>query len=248
MATVLAALAGSAGAAAAQPVDEPGGQAGFATYVDQQDTVIYSPHAGAGARVPGDVRVDVGWKADVISSASVDVISAATSRMTETRHELGVRARRDDLAADLDVDAGYTYSFENDSDSHTVQAGAVRSLAADNWQVGLRYGLSFNRMGVNGEPHATWRRLLAHSADLTVTRLLGARTLAEVGLSLYYLDGYQASPYRQVPILAGPDLVGARWVDERVPEHRLRYALVGRGRRTLGARWVGAAEYRVYVD
>ncbi len=236
------------GPAAAQVVDDVGGEAGVATYVDQMDTVIWSPHAHARADAPGDVEVGVGWKADVITSASVDVVTAATSRMEETRHELGLTARREDLVPDLDVDASYAYSFENDADAHVLAAGAVRSFAADAWQAGVRYSLSLNRLGVNEEPRSARRPLAVHGADFTLTRVLDRRTLIGIGVSLYYLDGYQASPYRRVPILSGPDLRGAMWVEEQVPDRRFRQALLVRGRRVLGARWVAAAEARAYVD
>jgi len=126
--------------------------------------------------------------------------------------------------------------------------GAVRSFDTDNWQLGARYSLSLNRVGVNHEPRSSWRSLIAHGGDLTLTRVLDRRTLVELGASLYYLDGYQASPYRRVPILIGTDLRGATWVEEQVPDRRFRQALLVRGRRVLGTRWVAAAEGRVYVD
>jgi len=237
-----------AGPAAAQVVDEVRTEAGVATYRDDMDTVIWSPHASAGAVVPGEVEVDVHWTADVITSASVDVVTAATPRMSETRHELGIAASREKLVADTDVDASYAYSFENDSDSHIFQAGAVRRLAQDNWELGLRYSLSLNRVGVRDQPRRDWRRMNAHGADLTLARVLGPRTLLGVGYSFYYYDGYQASPYRRVPVQLGNDLRSAMWVDEQVPDRRLRHALTARARRALGDRWVASGEYRFYFD
>lgn len=236
------------GRAWAQPVDAVHASARISSYVDGMDTFIWSPGVKVGATVPADVELEASWKADVISSASVDVVTAATASISERRNELGVHAKREKAVAQIDLDAGYTHSSENDAYSHIFEVGAVRGFDQDNWQVGLRGTVSFNRVGLRGEPTDEWRPLAAYGADATLTRLLGPRMLAELDYSFYYLDGFQANPYRRVPIMAGVDLAGSRWVDERVPDKRLRHALTARVRRWFGPHLTGAAEYRFYLD
>ncbi len=238
----------SAGVARGQAVEDVRGRVNVATYVDDLNTTIWSPHALVGAILPWDIGLDLTWGADVITSASVDVITAATTRMTETRNEVGLALRREDILRNTDLTVGYEYSFENDGDSHIANVGLVRGFDQDNWQVALRYNVSLNQIGVVRAARSTWLPMTAHGADATLTRLINQRLLVAVNYSFYYIDGYQASPYRRIPVLAGGDLRGATWVEERVPDARVRHALTLRSRGALGSRTVGAAEYRFYLD
>lgn len=242
------ALIAAAPAEAQEGVSAPRAGGGARYFVDDLSTTVWSPHAGAGARVPGNVELDVAYEADVISSASVDVITAATPTMNETRHELGLQAAREGLLPDFDGRAGYVYSVENDTESHTGILGATHGWSNDNVQVGAQYALSWNRTGVAGEPRSDWGTYWAHAADLTLTLTLDERTEGEVGYSGYVIHGYQANPYRRVPVLQGDDLRFARWVEERVPDFRVRNAGVLRLRHAIGDHWVAQAEYRLYVD
>ena len=123
-------------------ISEPRGGAGVGFFADDQDTTIYSPHASAGATLPAEVQAQATWAADFITSASVDIVTAATTHMEETRHELGLTLRRETIARGLDVDGGYLYSFERDADSHTAQAGLRQRLLGDSLDVQPRYGFS----------------------------------------------------------------------------------------------------------
>jgi len=248
LALAIALVAALPAAAAAQPVDDTRGGAGFATYVDGFDTVIWTPYVRAGATVGDGVNVDARWTADIITSASVDVITAATPEMHETRNELGLTVGREKLFSDVDIDGGYTYSFENDSDSHVGQIGLRRGFYEDNLEVGARYAISYNRMGLHGEPSSTWRPSTIHSADLSLTYIVNPRTMAELVYSTFISGGYLASPYRRVPIEMSNTMVSAMWVDERVPDARWRNAVTARARRAIGDSWVAALDYRFYTD
>ncbi len=212
------------------------------------DTYIYSPRVSAGATLPAAVDFDLTWSADVISSASVDVTTAATPTISEKRQELSVAFAREAVALNIDATGMYAYSFEQDADSHIFDVGGTRGFNQDNWIVGVKYNLSLNRVGLRDQAKSDWRKLSVHGVDLSLSRLLDPRTVAEVRYSFYYIDGFQASPYRRVPIIIGGDLVGATWVDEQAPNKRTRHALTLRSRRALSKSWVGAAEYRLYFD
>jgi hypothetical protein len=241
-------LAATATAAHAQPVDDARGGTGFATYIDGFDTVIWTPYARAGATVGNGVNIDARWSADIITSASVDVITAATPSMDEIRNELGLTAGREKLLHDISIDGGYLFSFERDSDSHVGQLGLRRGFVEDNIEIGLRYAVSLNRMGVRGEPSSMWRSSVIHSPNLSLTYVINQRTMAELIYSAFLADGYLANPYRRVPIEMSDDLRSANWVDERVPDTRMRNALTARFRRALGESWVAAMDYRFYTD
>ncbi|MEK6606567.1 MAG: DUF3570 domain-containing protein [Myxococcota bacterium] len=223
------------------------GDAGFALYSDDQATTIWSPHGRVGATVGRSVSLETDYSADVITSASVDVVTAATSRMTELRQQVGASARWEPPGV-WALDGGYAYSFERDSASHIAQLGLGRSLLRKTVDLSLRYGLSRNAMGRLGEPREDWRALWVHNAEAGVTVVLGARTEADLVYAPFVAQGYLANLYRRVPVFLGDDLRGAIWLDERVPDHRIRHAVVGRLRRAVGSRWVLGGEYRFYTD
>jgi len=248
LAVLVAATAWSVPVRADPPVSSPHGQAGASLYSDDQATTIVTPRAGAGAALPGALDLEAHWSADVITSASVDVVTAATTHMQELRNEVGVTLARENLVRDLDVDGGYSWSTENDADSHTWSAGAKVSLLDQNLDLALRAGTSWNRLGVLDQPIGEWDTLWVHNADLGATVVLDRHTTAELVASGFWAVGQQANPYRRVPVSTGEDLRRAEWLPELVPDSRLRGAVTARLRRALGRRWVASAEARLYGD
>lgn len=245
----LVALFGSAPSSRTSADDlAPRGTAGVTVYAESMDTSIVTTSATAGLRLPGELELDVAWTADVISSASVDVISAATDRIDELRNQAGLTLRRESVAPDLDVDAGYAFSTERDSYSHIAHAGARQGWLDDNVSLSLDYGLSYNRMGIRDEDVSKWRPLWVHTLDLGVTYILNPETQLELIYSGGYSHGYHANRYRRVPITFRQDLRATEWIDESAPDTRLRNALTVRGERALGKRWIASAGYRFYWD
>lgn len=242
------ALTAGGGTARAQAVDDVHAETGVTVFADSDETTIWTPRADVGATLPGSLELDVSWSADVISSASVDVVTAATPAITETRHQVGPRLRRENLLPDLDVNLGYVYSFERDTSSHTVDVGVRRGLADDVYELGVTYGLSYNLIGIRDQPVTDRLPLWVHSAELSGSRIIDRNTVVQLGYALFWADGYQANPYRMVPIGGDDSLVGAMWVPERVPDTRLRHAPSARVQRLVAGRLFTSAGYRLYFD
>src|SRR5262249_54183036 len=84
-------------AAHAQVADEAPGtgnaKGSVAMYSDSDKTTVVTSVAAAQVRLPQPVVVNGHALVDAVSSASVDVISAATSRFKENRIELGATAQ-----------------------------------------------------------------------------------------------------------------------------------------------------------
>ncbi len=245
---LLAVVGGTPLAPASADDLHPRATAGLSVYSESMDTSVVSASATAGARVPGDVEVDASWSADVISSASVDVITAATNAIDDLRNQVGLTASREDVAPDLDLDAGYAYSFERDSYSHIAHAGARQGFFESNLVAALDYGLSYNRMGIRDEDSSKWRPLWVHTLDVGVTYLLNPETQVELIYSGGFSHGYHANRYRRVPITFRQDLRATEWVEETAPDQRLRNAFTVRAARALGDRWIVSADYRFYFD
>jgi len=226
----------------------PHARAGATVYSESMHTSVVSTYASAGARLPGELEAELDWSADIISSASVDVITAATDRVEERRNQFGATLSRESLATDFDLSAGYTFSFEHDSYAHVAHVEARQGFLEDNLALELSYGLSYNRLGMRGEPRERWRQLWVHTLDVGMMVVLDPRTEMELIYSGGLSDGYLASRYRRVPITFRQDLRQTAWVDEAVPDTRIRHAITLRGARALSEHWIGRASYRFYWD
>ena len=201
-------------------------------YYDSDHTQVSTTSVDATV-VPGRIGLTLRgeYLADVISSASIDVVSAATGRWEETRHQAsgGVTFERELWTAD----AGYTFSDENDWTSHTANVSLGRDFLQRNTNVTAGYVYVHNRV-FRADDSNFRDQLQTHAVNLTVTQVLGKKTNFRV--SGFFADnrGYQSSPYRFVPVGTTfgtpPDPAGTcagalACPLERHPHLRQRYAV-----------------------
>lgn len=240
---ILAVLAATTAAARAQ-VDErePGEgtvETSLSVYTDDDETRVVTSLVDGQVRLPVPVVVDAHALVDAVSSASVDVISAATTVWTENRVELGASAVA--RLAGTDLSGGYSTSGENDWRSHTVLVGLRRELFEKNTTLSASYAYTDNRIGRAYDPMFA-RDLVVHGAELGGSQLLDERTLVGVSYTLQHSVGYHASPYRFVTTdtgLASPELH---------PGDRTRHGVTLRVLRAVGDAASVDAQYRLYVD
>jgi hypothetical protein len=198
-------------------------------YQDTDRTTIETTTVAARANPTASLGVEARYLVDIISSASVDVISAATSGFNEIRHEAeGGLTLHDDVAT---VSASYIYSVENDWESHTVNGNISRDFADHAVTLGIGGTGQTNAVGRSGDRNFH-RTLDALGGTAFFTVATSPRDLVSLTYSLASLDGYQASPYRYVGVRAatGPPL-GAPETD---PQTRLRHAVTLRWNRHVG--------------
>src|SRR5262249_36163959 len=146
-------------------------------------------------RLPQPVVVEAHALVDAVSSASVDVVSAATPHFSENRVELGTNVAAHALGFDETI--GYTHSQENDWQSHAVELGLARDIANKNAKLSIGYGFTRNRVGRAGDPTFE-RRLDVQGAQLGIAQVIDRSTLATLAYTLSYASGYQGSPYRYI--------------------------------------------------
>lgn len=216
-------------------------------YSSNDGLTVVSPQLSTSIPIRDVLNVDVEFDADVITAASVDLMTAASPRgYQETRHgyTLGATYHPD---AETDIGAHYIPSFEPDYESHGLTISASREWIDRRLTTEIGYRLTFDAVGRSGTDSATWRSLTTNGVSLGLAWVFNPKTVGQLVYELQVHAGYQSSPYRWVPIhyfnIAGP--VGA---PERVPEDRTRHALSGAVRRALGGGWFGAASLRFYVD
>ncbi len=218
-------------------------------YVDDDHVTVVSPQATVAADLDDDGgEVHARAVIDVVSAASVDVISHATNGFQETRvgAELAASHRVGEWLPELRL----VTSSEPDYLSLGAGASVVRRLGGPDTVLRVGWDSLHDDVGQTGTSFDVWSRTLwTHALDLSLAQNLDDRTVVRGTYTLTVQDGYQAKPYRYVPLF---DESGNRLSErppEAVPELRVRHALALRALRwfpqlSLSVR----ADYRYYVD
>lgn len=216
-------------------------------YNDDDHVTIWSPHAQGTAAFDRSA-VDLSFNVDVVSAASVDVISQASpNAVEETRLEGGVSVRRD-LARRTEVLLGGIVSHEDDYDALRLQLGSTSELFGRQTTLELGLTAGFDWVGAVTLPEFSETRQ-GYQLSASVTQILDRDTYADLVLEAINYVGYHASPYRTVPVRTSGTTAIVR-VPEATPERRTAGAVLLRLRRALGspARVFLHAEYRGYRD
>ncbi len=215
-------------------------------YADSDHTTVISPVVEASADVTPDTSVSLGYLVDIVSSASVDIVSQA-SKITihDTRHQ--VSAGLSQKVSDLTLTGNYSFSRENDYLSHTIGLGVSRELFDKNTTLAANYGISLNTVGRADDENFS-RSLTSQHVSASWTQIITPRFLTQLTYELGNESGFQASPYRFVPIrtslMSAPEL----WVPETDPDTRWRNAIVIGANHAVGANDSVQVDYRLYFD
>ncbi len=226
------------------------GDTGFVSkiqvYADSDKTTVVSPTVQAQADVTADTNVSLGYLVDAVTSASADIVSQASPiTMHDTRHQ--VSAGLQHSFDTLKVIGGYSFSKENDYLSHTLNVGLEDELNDKNTALGVGYGVSFNVVGRSGDQNFA-RDLTTHHINASWTQTVNPRFATQVAYELSYSQGYQASPYRFVPVKMSADAAPELWVPETDPDSRIRHALVFGANHAVGEASAIQGDYRIYTD
>ncbi|HTL36126.1 MAG TPA: DUF3570 domain-containing protein [Kofleriaceae bacterium] len=215
-------------------------------YADSDHTQVVSPTVQAKSDISPGTNVSVGYLVDAVSSASVDVVSQASPiTIHDTRHQASFGLAQQFEA--LNLHGGYSFSKENDYLSHTLDAGLELELNDKNTEIGLGYGIAINTVGRANDMNFARDLQIQHLAA-SLTQTINTRLIGQVTYELNYADGYQASPYRFVPVRMSLDAAPELWVPETDPETRWRHAIVVGANQAVGAASSLQGDYRIYRD
>lgn len=268
MPVVALALATAAGQARAQAQPTDGSHpanltahltAGYGQYADTDHVFVETPSIG------GTVSSLDGWSlggqylVDVISAASVDIVSTASQNWNEVRQEGNIQAGY--KPSTFGVSASGRVSDEPDYLSWTAAGAVTQDLLDKNltWQLG--YAHAHDIAGRTGTPFSVFSNVLDRNAlNASLTFVVNSSTVASFVGDAIFENGDQSKPYRYIPLFApgtsvprgAPiDVVNNLRVSERpleqLPLSRQRYALTGR----LAHRYRRATlrlDERLYVD
>ena len=231
-----AALIAVPGTSFAQVAPRP--QVGVRTevYVDDDGTTIWRPRASVGVPVGGDYAVNATYLADVVSSASIDVVTRASKPIGELHQEATLAVSRA-LPREGSVAVGYGFVHEPDFLGNAISfVGGVDLGANREYHVSTRLVGGISRVGTVVDPQFE-EHIYSCLATAGLSRIVNARLVMRGNLELQNLYGFLGSPYRTVRIgdwsgmpYTGTDPDALAWVftgvtataRENVPDERFR--------------------------
>ena len=225
-------------------------ETGAAVFSSDDRLRVFSPYLDVSQRVIEEVTVNAGMKADIISAATVDVVTSATREFEEKRFEgtLGALVELSPLA----ISAGYTGSTERDTTAHRANLAGEVELLDKALTVSLGYVFGLDAMGTVRLPSDQWQDRWSHRIDATATQVLGPSTVASANYTLQHMAGFLSSPYRVVPIFPRDEDAwsrpSAQWVPERHPRARTQHAFTLRLRHAFTSWLFANAAWRGYLD
>ncbi|HVU01687.1 MAG TPA: DUF3570 domain-containing protein [Polyangiaceae bacterium] len=216
---------------------------GTGYYTDTDHVTVLTPTVAATVQNP-----TAGWSAsasylvDVVSAASVDIVSTASGRWNEVR-QAGT-ASGSYAPKDVGVHAAVGISSEPDYLSLSGAARLTWDFAEKSHRLTVGYGRTHDTIGRHGTPFSVFSRTL--DVDLLTASLaftLNSSTALSLGSDFYYEHGDQSKPYRYIPMFSAavaPTIENGASVDEvnqkrlgarpleQLPLNRTRYALTAR--------------------
>jgi hypothetical protein len=220
----------------------------------------------------GPLGIQAGYELDIVSGATTrvyrpadlpDAVSGATFSDLRQAAKGGLSFE----TASVGLTAGYSYGWESDYRSHTLSVSARGDFLERNFTLGLAYTRNFDQVcdqantfapsvidlrplgtseGCFQSDHTelTTRRLSIDTFEPSLSWTATPLLLLQLGGTLQILDGFQSNPYRAVRL--GPE---GREPQERLPQHRQRYALFGRAHQAIvPLRAAARAAARLYRD
>jgi hypothetical protein len=238
----------------------------FAGYIDADHVSVLTPSVHAGIDNVSGASLTASYLVDVVSAASADIVSTASSRWQEIRHAGTLSAQY--KPHDFGVGVGASVSSEPDYLSYGVYATVVKDFDEKNWTLDFGYGFSHDtigRCGNNGgcTPFTVFSRDLQRgSFNAGISWVVDRASLASVTADLILESGDQSKPYRYIPMFSPgeaavvPNGASAAYVNaHRLPERPLEQLPLERHRFALTARYAHRldgstlrAEERLYND
>ena len=199
--------------------------------------------------VSGSVENPVaGWSVkghylvDIVSAASVDIVSTASRRWSEVRHAAAVEGAY--KPGTFGVNLSGSFSSEPDYLSIAGGGSVSQELYEKNLTLLLGYGHTHDTIGRSGTPFSVFSRTLTRNTiNPAVTIVVNRSTVMALSADAVYERGDSSKPYRYIPMFthavaetlprgASIDLVNRLRLPERpleqLPVERDRYALTAR--------------------
>ncbi len=213
----------------------------FGTYGDTDHVFVQTPSiAGSVANPTAGWSIDGQYLVDVVSAASVDIVSTASRRWEEVRQAGELNAAY--KPGPFGVSAAGAVSSEPDYLSWTAGGALTQDLLDKNLTLLAAYYHTHDVAGRSGTPFSVFSHAINRDAfKAAATVVLGRATIASLMGDLVVENGDPSKPYRYIPLFApgtyvplgaSIDLVTSLRVSarplEQLPLSRERYAFTAR--------------------
>ncbi|MEL6870850.1 MAG: DUF3570 domain-containing protein [Pseudomonadota bacterium] len=189
------------------------------------------------------VSVSANYYVDMITSASIDVVTTASPYTEErTQTSLGV----DYLRGGTMMSVGVTQSDESDFEARTYSFAVYQNLFGDLTTVTLAYGLGDDVVGQSGDPTFA-RDVQRQSYGVGISQILTRNLIMTLNFEGITDEGFLNNPYRSVRFL-NDDGLSYSLQSEVYPNTRTSAAVSLGGRYYLPYRAAVNAEYRYFSD
>lgn len=217
--------------------------------------VLYHLYDGGGVQIDGPsvlVRKQVGnsvslvanYYVDMVSSASIDVITTASPYTEErTQWSLGM----DYLHGNTTMTLGFTSSVEPDYDATSFSFSVSQDMFSDLTTLTLTYALGDDVVGNTSDP--TFERDIdRQNYGISLTQILTRNMIAAINFETITDEGFLNNPYRSVRYADAGSAIGYSYEPELYPNTRTSNALGIRVKYYLPYRAAIEGEYRYFTD
>jgi len=216
---------------------------------------LYHRYDGGGVTIDGPsvlVRKSVGksvslsanYYVDMVSSASIDVITTA-SPYTEERTQYSVGA--DYLRGNTTISAGYTNSVESDFDANTYHIALSQDMFGQLTTLTMSYSYGDDTVRRSDDP-TFFRDNTRQQYGIGVTQILTRNMIAALNIEVITDEGFLNNPYRSVRYLDVGNPLGYSFEQELYPRTRTTNAVGIRTKYYLPYRAAIEAQYRYFID
>jgi hypothetical protein len=232
------------------------GQQSFASVLPEDRTdFLYHRYSGGGVDIDGPsvlVRKSVGknvsiaanYYVDMVSSASIDVITTA-SPYTEERTQYSLSA--DYLRGNTTLTMGYTSSEESDFDAKTYSFAVSQDMFGQLTTLTLSYSLGDDVVGRSDDPTFAEDNM-RQQYGIGLTQILTRNLITALNFEVITDEGFLNNPYRSVRYLDPNSAVGYSFEPELYPRTRTSTAFGIRAKYYLPYRAALEMQYRYFTD
>ncbi len=231
-------------------------QAGVAGVLpDDRSDFLYHQYIGGGVEIDGpsipvrksvgkSVSISANYYVDMISSASIDVITTA-SPYTEERTQYSLSM--DYLRGNTTISAGFTSSEESDFDASTYNLSIAQDMFGDLTTLTLSYAYGDDTVRRSDDPNF-FRDNTRQNYGVGITQILTRNLISAVNFEVITDEGFLNNPYRSVRYVDAGSPVGFSFEAELYPRTRTSNSVGIRAKYYLPYRAALEAQYRFFTD
>ena len=231
------------------------GSAHASVLPEDRADLLYHRYDGGGVTIDGPsilVRKSVGksvslaanYYVDMVSSASIDVITTASPYKEErTQYSLS----GDYLRGNTIISAGITDSDESDFDARTYHLAVSQDMFGQLTTLTMSYSFGDDTVR-RSDDSSFFRDNTRQQYGIGLTQILTRNLIAALNFEVITDEGFLNNPYRSVRFFDPDNPLGYNFEPELYPSTRTSTALGLRAKYYLPYRAAVEAQYRYFID